>query len=152
MTNPLLPLQTTQLMHLITLRKHRTLFGWAAVSLLLPLCIALSGCGGGSTAAPVVYTVTNYAPSSMNGHTLTFTDPNQSQFQTVYVFSTSTYTSPSGDSGTYTYTQSATTLNQGMINIVSAFSPALTYTLTYTSGSGGTYVNQVSATGTFTMQ
>jgi hypothetical protein len=141
-------------MHQNTLRKHRNLLGWAAAVLFLVIPVAgiLAGCSGSGSAAVTVTQVTNLSPSSLNGHTITFTDPDQSQFTTVYVFSTSTYTSPSGDSGTYTYTQSLTALNQGTVNLVSAFSPALTYNLTYTSTTAGTYVNQVSATGTFTMQ
>jgi hypothetical protein len=137
----------------LTPNKRRQLPAWAAaLFVIFPLCGALlAGCGGGSS-PPVSYPVIDLAPGSLSGHTLTFTDPDQPQFTTTYVFSASTYTSPSGDSGTYTYVQSVTTNNQGTVNIVSAFSPALTYTLKYTASTGGTYVNQVSATGTFTMQ
>ena len=153
MSNTYLLRKKSLLMNL-TPNTRRSLPSWAVMVIaLFPLCSALLvGCGGGGGGAAPVYGPIDLAPSSLQGHTLTFTDPDQSQFTTVYVFSATTYTSPSGDSGTYTYTQSATTNNQGTVNIVSAFSPALTYTLKYTSSTGGTYVNQVSATGTFTMQ
>jgi len=44
------------------------------------------------------------------------------------------------------------TTTQATLKIVSSFSPALTYNLTFTSATGGTYINQVSQTGTFTYQ
>jgi hypothetical protein len=123
----------------------------AIVSSALCLVALTAGCGGGGgTATPVA--PTNFAPVSLDSHTLIFTDPDQSQFTTTDVFSQSTYASPSGDSGSYTYSQTAGVLNKAMLNLVSSFSPALTYNLTYTSPSGGTYVNQSSETGTFTMQ
>jgi hypothetical protein len=127
----------------------------AAVCALCCAAAVLSGCGGGGgggAATPPVTPQTNWAPVSLNGDSLTFTDPDQSQFTTKYVFSSGTYASPSGDSGTYTYTQTASVLNKGTLNLISSFSPALTYYLTYTSATGGTYVNQLNETGTFTMQ
>lgn len=127
----------------------------AAVSALSCLAVFLAGCGGGGggggTTPPVVPPL-NWAPVSLNGHSLTFTDPDQSQFTTKYVFSSGTYASPSGDSGTYTYSQTANVLNKGTLNLISSFSPAQTYYLTYTSASGGTYVNQLNESSTFTMQ
>jgi hypothetical protein len=122
------------------------------VLLALAALAALPGCGGGGTNYPASAATTNLAPQVIAGHTFIFTDPHQSQVTTTYVFSITTYTSPSGDSGTYTYLQSATTQNQGTVHIVSSFSPALTYTLTYTTYLSGTYVDQVGNTGPFTMQ
>jgi hypothetical protein len=155
MPNPLVAAATSfEKMNITLPRACIALRRIAAFSALVCLALALAGCGGGGGggSAPPVVPPTNWAPLSLNGHSLTFTDPDQSQFTTKYVFSSGTYASPSGDSGTYTYTQTANVLNKGTLNLISSFSPAETYYLTYTSASGGTYVNQLNETSTFTMQ
>jgi len=117
--------------------------------------VGLTGCGGGGGGVPQggnTAQVNNLAPTSISGRTLTFTDPDQSQFQTVYVFQTSGYTSPNGDSGTYTYQQTPSVVNQASLHLNSSFSPPLTYTLTFNNFNGGNYVDQVGKTGPFTMQ
>jgi hypothetical protein len=113
------------------------------------LGIFFSGCGGGSSSQPPA---PNLAPSSISGKTITVVDPDQSQFTTAYVFTAANYTSPSGDSGSYTYVTVTNTTTQATLKIASSFSPALTYNLTFTSSSGGTYVNQVGKSSTFTIQ
>ena len=125
----------------------------------LPLLLAaglalagLTGCGGSTSQGGGTSPVYNLAPASISGRTLTFTDPDQAQFQTVYVFQAATYTSPNGDSGTYTYQQTPGVINQASLHLVSSFSPALTYTLTFNNYNGGNYVDQVGKTGPFTMQ
>jgi hypothetical protein len=123
-----------------------------AALLLSGFAVTAAGCGGGGGSSPAPVAPNNLAPSSISGHTLTFVDPDQSQFTTAYVFSSATYTSPNGDSGSYTYAPVTSTTTQATLKLVSTFSPALTYNLTFTSSSGGTYVNQVSKSGTFTIQ
>jgi hypothetical protein len=139
-----------------TMPQHRRLASWiAALSAIVCAVALLAGCGGGNSGSPAGIggvTPNNYAPLAISGRTFTFTDPDQPQFTTVYVFSVTTYTSPSGDSGTYTYSQTSGVLNQGVVHIVSSFSPALTDTMTFTSYSAGTYVDTVGKTSTFTMQ
>jgi len=114
--------------------------------------LAATGCGGGSSPAPAPAVSNNLAPNSISGHTMVFVDPEQSQFSTTFVFTGGNYTSPSGDSGSFTYVPVTGTTTQATLKIVSSFSPALTYNLTFTSASGGTYINQTSQTGTFTYQ
>jgi hypothetical protein len=90
------------------------------------------------------------APASISGKTFKIADPDQPEIRRSFVFEAATYTSPSGDSGSYTYAKTAGTTTQARLQITSAFSAALTYQLTFTSTTGGTYVDQSTKTGTFT--
>lgn len=83
---------------------------------------------------------------------MVFTDPDQSQVTTTYKFDTTTYSSPSGDSGNYTWSKTSGTTTQGTLQLVSVFTSTKTYKLTYTTSTGGTYVDQSNKTGNFTYQ
>ena len=104
----------------------------------------LSGCGGKSSRG-------DFAPTSINGKTLTFTDPSLPGVTTAYTFTTTTYTATGGDSGTYTYTKTIGTTTQATLVITSSFLPAVTENLTFTSYGGGTYVDSLSQSSTFTI-
>lgn len=127
---------------------------------LIPAFLALAalqfvtGCGGGGgggSSAPVI-PVPDLAPSSIINRTITITDPDQAQVQTKYTFDISTYTSPSGDSGSYSYNKVSGSTTQARLQLVSLFAPVLNYQLTFTSSAGGTYIDQSSKSGSFTIQ
>jgi hypothetical protein len=113
----------------------------------------MTGCGGGGggSSAPVVI-VPDLAPSSIINRTITITDPDQAQVQTKYTFDVSTYSSPSSDSGSYSYTKVSGSTTQARLQLVSLFAPVLNYQLTFTSAAGGTYIDQSSKSGSFTIQ
>jgi hypothetical protein len=111
----------------------------------LLLAFLLAGCGGGGKP------FTDLAPLSVNGRTIVIQDPTQPLIQTSYVFGASTYTATGGDSGTYSYAKIPGTTTQANLVITSSFNPALSFVLTFTTTGGGTYVDQSSATSTFTI-
>jgi hypothetical protein len=96
--------------------------------------------------------VPDLAPSTIEGRTLVFTDPDQPTVKNTYSFTATTFSSPGGDSGSYTYAKIANTTTQARLQLSSVFVPARTYQLTFTSSSGGTYVDQVGKSSTFTIQ
>jgi len=114
----------------------------ALVALLFAFLLA--GCGGGGKP------FTDLAPLAISGHTIVIQDPVQPTVQTTYTFSASTYTATGGDSGTYSYAKIAGTTTKANLVITSSFNPALSFVLTFTTTGGGTYVDQSSATSTFT--
>lgn len=125
----------------------------AFVSLILMAGLLLTGCGGGGGApTPPPAPPADLAPASISGRSLTFTDPDQGSVRTTYTFSGNTFTAPNSNSGTYTYTKIAGTTTQATLVINSSFAPPLTYTLTFSSSGGGTYVDQVGKSSTFTIQ
>ncbi len=83
---------------------------------------------------------------------MVFTDPDQSQITTTCKFDTTTYSTPTGDSGNYSWAKTAGTTTQGTLQLMSVFAPAKTYKLTFTSSTGGTYVDQSNKTANFTYQ
>ncbi|QYM78926.1 hypothetical protein K0B96_16725 [Horticoccus luteus] len=127
---------------------------------LLPLAFVLTmfvaacggGGGGGGTPPTPPPPVPDLAPASIANHTIVIADPDQPTVTSTYAFSASTYTSPGGDSGTYSYGKVAGTTTQAQLQIASTFNPVRTYTLTFTSSAGGTYVDQVGKHGTFQYQ
>ena len=127
----------------------------AFLLLFTVFALVLTGCGGGggggSPPSPPP-PVPDLAPASIVGKTIVFIDPDQPSVKTTYVFSASTYSTPSGDSGSYTYAKVANTTTKATLQIVSAFVPARSYQLTFTSSSGGTYVDQVGKSSTFAIQ
>ena len=123
----------------------RACFLFAASGLLL----LAGGCGGGG-GSPAPVSTPNLAPSSVSGHSMMFTDPDQPQITTTYTFTASAYTSPTGDSGSYTYSTVAGTTNQASLQVVSVFSTTASYSLTFTSYTGGTYRDALGKSGNFT--
>ena len=105
--------------------------------------------GGGGAPAP---NVPDLAPASIITRSMTITDSDQSAIRTTYTFDLSTYTSPSGDSGAYSSTKTTGSTTQVRLHLVSQFAPVLNYNLTFTSTSGGTYVDQSGKSGPFTLQ
>jgi hypothetical protein len=102
-----------------------------------------TGCGGGGGDR-------NMAPNSLNGKTLTFQDPDIPANRTSFSFTSANYTSPGGDSGTYVYARSAT-IHQASLQLNSVAATTLNYQLTFTSNSGGTFLDTDTAkTSTFT--
>lgn len=122
--------------------------------MVFALCFAACGGGGGGGGSPVVTPppVPDLAPATVEGRTLVFTDPDQPTVKTTYAFTATTFSSPGGDSGSFTYAKVANTTTQAKLQIASVFVPARSYQLTFTSSSGGTYVDQVGKSGTFTIQ
>ena len=114
---------------------------------------ALTGCGGGgggSTPTPPV--TPDLAPTSINGHSIVITDPDQTQITTTYKFDSATYSSPGGDSGNYTWSKTSGSTTKGTLQLTSVFTSTKTFNLTFTSSTGGTYVDQSNKNGTFTYQ
>lgn len=110
---------------------------------VLALC---AGCGGGGGGTP------DLAPANVTSRTLVVADPNLPGVSTTFVFAATAYTSPGGDSGTYTYAKIPNTTTQATLAVNSSFQPARSYTLTFTSAGGGTYVDQLAHSSTFTIQ
>lgn len=127
----------------------------AFLLLFTVFALVFGGCGGGGGGGSPVITppaVPDLAPASIFGKTLVFVDPDQPSVKTTYAFSASTYSTPTGDSGSYSYAKVANTTTQATLQLVSSFVPARSYQLTFTSSNGGTYVDQVGKSGTFTIQ
>lgn len=115
----------------------------------LSLGFLLLGCGGGGS------TPADWAPASINARVITIRDPHITTITTTYNFAPATYgASPGGDSGSYTYAKIAGTSTQATLVLNSNFNspPTSSYTLTFTSPSGGTYVDNNSYSSTFTLQ
>jgi hypothetical protein len=108
--------------------------------------LLFAACGGGGSTPS-----TDLAPVSIASRTIVVQDPTQSAVTTTYTFTTSNYTSPTGDTGTYTYAKIGGTTTQATLHVNSSVTVPLTYVLTFTSTSGGTYVDQSSASSTFTI-
>lgn len=122
-------------------------------ALLIAMFVAAcGGGGGGSSPPPPLPVVPDLAPSTIANRTIILTDPDQPTIKSTYVFGASTYTSPGGDSGSYSYSKVAGTTTQAQLQIASTFNPVRTYTLTFTSSSGGTYVDQIGKSATFQIQ
>lgn len=106
------------------------------------IIFSLTGCGGGggggggSTPTPE----NNLAPSSINGRSLSFQDPDIASVSTTYVFTFSNF-STTGDSGVYTYSRNDAVRHTANLQIASSFAPVLFYQLTFTSNAGGTYLD-----------
>jgi hypothetical protein len=100
----------------------------------------------------VTPTVPDLAPSSIAGHKLTFTDPDQSSVTTTYSFDSINFSTQSGDSGSYSYSKVAGTTTKSNLQLVSVFTSTKTYQLTFTTSTGGTYVDQSNKTANFTYQ
>ena len=126
-----------------------------APCLALVALLAVGGCGGGggsAAPAPVYPPTPTFALTTLNNHWLDFTDPDQASVVTRYAFAGTTYTSPSGDSGTYTYTLvNNGVTNQATLQIVSSFQPAVTFNVTFTTTTTGTYTDSVGKSSTFTV-
>ncbi|CAM2894471.1 hypothetical protein [Rariglobus hedericola] len=108
----------------------------------------LVGCGGGSNK-------TDPAPSSLNGRTITFRDAIVAA-NTAYTYTGSvsgTYSSTDiGDTGTFTYTKTMGTTDKAVLQMTSTvFLSTTTYNLTFASGSGGSYSDDLPSNGTFTI-
>lgn len=115
-----------------------------AMIAMIGMTVLTSGCGGGGGGS------NNLAPSSLDGKTLTFQDPDIPANRTSYSFTGANYSSPGGDSGTFTYARSAT-VHQATLQLNSVAATTLHYQLTFTSHSGGTYLDTDTAkTSTFT--
>jgi len=114
--------------------------------------LAFSGCGGGGGTTPTPPVTPDLAPSSISSHQIVITDPDQSQVTTTYKFDTTTYSTPTGDSGNYTWTKTSGSTTQGTLQLLSVFTSTKTYKLTFTTSTGGTYVDQSNKSGNFTYQ
>lgn len=100
------------------------------------VAFSLAGCGGGGGSKD-----RNLAPASLNGKQLTFVDtdinPNVS---TSYSYTTTTFQEVGGaDTGAYSYSRNST-VNKANLQMVSVGAP-INYELTFTSSSGGTYID-----------
>lgn len=135
---------------LLSLPVRRAFYPFALVLALL--VAACGGGGGGGTPPSPPPVVPDLAPASIANRTIILVDPDQPTIKSTYVFGASTYTSPGGDSGSYSYGKVAGTTTQAQLQIASTFNPARTYTLTFTSSAGGTYVDQIGKSGTFQIQ
>jgi hypothetical protein len=132
--------------------KHRI----PLLALLTGFCILffITGCGGGGGGGSTTPTPeTNFAPTTINGKTLVFQDPDIAGVTTTYTFTTANYTTTSGDSGSYTYARNESVRHTATLQIASSFAPVLNYQLTFTSTAGGTYTDTATTkSSTFTIR